>query len=259
MSGGGAEARIRRFSAGTWLVGAAVAVVVAFVTMPVLALDPVTGDVLFTDRGQYEYTPWESPEAGELEIVDGEIIGLARGGYIDLPTDPELWMIGPLSGTDEGLGVYQQLDAAASTEDDRPRYLGLLNPRRSVAVLPTTTVGRVWFGPSVRDWRATVERTSGTPVETPMTGEGPALLVYEGEALSGRFTYSGDGFFQADVILPGEVLDLVRGIDEVDERASWPAVGLVVIRIEADEGTWSLTLDEPASAPAPIPSTPSTP
>ena len=255
MSVGTAEARIRRFSAGAWLVGAAVAAVIAFATMPLVAYDPMTGGLLFDDRGEYEFSPWEDPDAGELEIVDGEIVGLGRGGYIDLPLDPELWVIGPLSGSDDGIGVYHQIDADASPEDDTPAYVGMLSSRRSAAVMPGTTAGRVWFGPGLQDWRAPVERTAGTPLAGPMTGEGSALLVYEGEALSGRFTYSGRGFFRVDVVLPGEALNLVRGVDDVDERASWPPADRVVIRIEADPGAWSVTLDEPA----PLPSTPSPP
>ena len=253
MSGGAADARIRRFSAGVWLAGASVGVVVSLVTLPVLAVDPGTGQLYLEDPTRYEVSPWDDPQAGELEIVDGEIIGAARGGYIDLPADPEMWEIGPLTGTDEPFAVYQQLDVATSPDRTRPTYVRLLDTDRSITVLTDTTAGRLWFAPSLREWRAAITPRPGTPVASPMTGEGSAILIYEGEALSGRFTYSGDGFFQADAVLPGAVLDLVSGIDEVDARFSWPRPGRVAFLIEADEGTWSLTLDEPASVP---PSTP---
>ncbi len=50
-----ADARIRRFSTVTWLAGSAVAVVLAFVLVPFVGVNPRTGDLVLTDPNRYEY------------------------------------------------------------------------------------------------------------------------------------------------------------------------------------------------------------
>lgn len=242
-----ADARIRRFSAFTWLTGSAVAVVVAFVTMPFLGINPNTGGLVFENPDDYR-SPWDVPDVGELEIVDGEIVGAARGGYIDVPAGPDLWSISALSGTEDGVMVYQQVDADVPVSEERPEYLRALRLGDSVEVLPGARAGRLWFGAVLDDWTARVERVPATPIDGGIhSGKGSALLSYDGDALSGRFTYSGDGFFRVDAVLPGMFVDLTRGIETVDERASWPPGDRVAFRIDADDGSWTVTLDEPAS------------
>lgn len=247
-----ADARLRRFSAITWLVGSGVAAVLAFTLVPTLAINPMTGEILFNNPNDYEYRPWEDPDAEELEIVGGEIAGTGDTGYLDLPSTDELILLGPLTeGAEDYTNVYHQLDTAVAIVDERPEYIGLLSETRDQVIFPAASEGRLWFSPRLGDWRASVSRETATPIEgTTASGTGPALLLYDGDALSARFTFEGEGFFSADAISPGSTLDLVRGVDAVDERASWPATDRVVIRIDVDEGigSWSLTLDEPAAS-----------
>ncbi|WP_405374677.1 MULTISPECIES: hypothetical protein [unclassified Microbacterium] len=255
-----ADTRIRRFSAITWLAGSAAAIVVAFVTMPFIAVNPATGGLLFDDPNAFETRPWEDPDLGELPIRDGEIVGSADGGYIDLPPGDALWSIGSPSGLGEGqyVAVYQQVDSSARIEDDRPAYLTNLRNGRGAVAMPATTEGRLWFSPQLTDWRAPLTLQPATPIETPtITGEGRSLLLYEGDALSARVTFEGEGFLTVDALQPGLYEDVVSGVDRIDERASWSPGDRVVFRIEADEGSgpWTITLDEPASPP----STPPTP
>lgn len=246
-----ADARIRRFSTVTWLTGSAVAVVLAFVLLPVVAINPRTGDLVLTDPNRYENRPWDDPDAQEVRLEGDELIGSAASGFLDLPAGDDVWVVGPLTeGTDDYLNIYQQPDATVGLDDDRPDYLGLVSESRKVTVVSNRTDGRMWFAPRLTDWRATVSRETPTPIESgTATGEGPALLSYDGDALSARFVFEGDGFFTVDAAFPGDVIDLVRAVDGVDIRESWPAEGRVIFRVDADEGAgrWTITLDEPAS------------
>ncbi|GAB2693646.1 hypothetical protein BKA24_000182 [Microbacterium marinum] len=248
-----ADARIRRFSAITWLTGSVAAIVVALLTMPFLGVNPDTGGLIFTDPNRYELRPWENPDIGELEIVDDEIVGTADGGWIDLPAGDALWVIGPVTeGGENYTNVYQQLDAGVSVTVERPEYIGLISDGRDQVIFPGRTGGRLWFAPRLTDWKATVTLEEPTPFGGPtVSGEGPALLVYDGEALSGRFTFTGDGFFTVDAIVPGAVTELVEGVDDVDQRASWVTSDTVVLRVDVDDGagSWTITLDQPASTP----------
>ncbi|MEW1835045.1 hypothetical protein [Microbacterium sp. NPDC079995] len=246
-----ADARIRRFSTVTWLAGSAVAVVLAFVLLPVVGINPRTGDLVFTDPNRYENEPWDDPDAQEVRLQGDELIGTAASGFLDLPAGDDVWVVGPLTeGADDYLSIYQQPDATVGLDDDRPDYLGLVSGSRKVTVVSAGTDGRMWFAPRLTDWRATVSRETPTPIEDgTATGEGPALLSYDGDALSARFVFDGDGFFTVDAAFPGEAIDLVRAVDGVDIRESWPAEGRVIFRVDADEGAgrWTITLDEPAS------------
>ncbi|MFI8633115.1 hypothetical protein ACIGEP_11020 [Microbacterium sp. NPDC077663] len=246
-----ADARIRRFSTVTWLAGTGVAVVLAFILVPVIGINPRTGDLVLTDPNRYEYEPWDDPAAQEARSADDELSGTAASSFVELPAGDDVWVIGPLTeGADDYLNVYQQVDIAAGLDDERPQYLGLVSQSRKVTVVSSQAGGRLWFAPRLTDWTATVSRETPTPIEGgTATGEGPALLSYEGDALSARFVFEGDGFFTVDAAFPGEVIDLVRGVDGVDIRESWPAQGRVIFRVDADEsaGRWTITLDEPAS------------
>ncbi|MDT3316100.1 hypothetical protein Q9S71_04615 [Microbacterium sp. KSW4-11] len=246
-----ADARIRRFSTITWLAGSAVAVVLAFVLVPFVGVNPRTGDLVLTDPNRYEYEPWDDPDAQEARLEGDELSGTAASGFIELPPGDDVWVVGPLtSGTDDYLNVYQQVDAAVGLDDERPDYIGLVSESRKIAVVSAATGGRLWFAPRLTDWTASVSRETPTPIEGgSATGDGPALLSYDGDALSARFAFEGDGFFTVDAAFPGEVIDLVKGVDDVDTRASWPAQGRVILRVDTDEGAgrWTITLDEPAS------------
>lgn len=246
-----ADARIRRFSTVTWLAGSAVAVVLAFVLVPFIGINPATGDLLLTDPNEYEFEPWDDPDAEEVRIDGDALVGTASSGYLDIPAGGDVWVVGPLTrGGDDSLNIHQQVDATVSVSDERPDYLGLVNGDRSAVVVSGPTDGRLWFAPRLTDWAARVQRETPRPVDgATVSGEGPALLAYDGPALSARFAFEGEGFFTVDAIFPGEALDLVEGVDEVDVRQSWPASGRVVFRVEADEGSgeWTITLDEPAS------------
>ncbi|MDJ1114015.1 hypothetical protein [Microbacterium dauci] len=246
-----ADARIRRFSVFTWLGGTAAAVVVAVMTMPFLAINPETGGLLFQDPNEHEYRPWTDPGAAEVVVEDGRIVGSADTGFLDLPSGDEVWVLGPLTGgQDDNTAVYQQLDRSVGVAEDRPEFLGLLTGTRELVVFPGATDGRLWFSPRLTDWTAPVQLETPTPIEAAtVSGEGDALLSYRGDALSGRFVFDGDGFFTVDAITPGVITDLVEGVDEVDARASWGAGEVVVFRVNADDGPWTITLDEPASAP----------
>ncbi|THE08483.1 hypothetical protein [Microbacterium oleivorans] len=246
-----ADARIRRFSTITWLGGSAVAVVLAFVIFPFVGINPATGELLLHNPNDYEYRPWTDPDAQEVRVEGGEVIGTAASGYLDLSAGDDVWVVGPLRGGEErSVGVYHQRDTRSTEGDARPAYLGSISGRSSEVLVAGETDGRVWFAPRLNGWRADLTRETPISIEDGVaTGEGSALLSYTGDALSARFTFEGEGFFIVDALFPGEVARLVRIVDSVDVRQSWPAKGRVIFRVEADEGSgpWKITLDEPAT------------
>ncbi|WP_065572321.1 hypothetical protein [Microbacterium oleivorans] len=247
-----ADARIRRFSTITFLAGSVVAIVLAFMVVPFVGINPATGDLLLTNPNEYENRPWADPGAQEVRVDGDTLIGTAGTGYLDLPAGDDVWVIGPLTqGQRNYLHVHQQTDVDVNTTEDRPTYIGLVTGSRSLTFVAGDHASRLWFAPRLTDWRATVSRKTPTPVEgRTVSGEGPALLVYDGEALSGRFVYQGDGFFGVEALYPGEAAtDVAQGFDDVDTRSSWPPSDRVVFRVDSDDGsgTWTIRLDEPAS------------
>jgi len=256
--------RIRLFSAVTWAVGAVVIAVLAFLTFPSMAINPRTGELLVgrdADEADYDY-PWNTAGARELEIVDGEVHGTRAGGYLRLPGGSSLLTLTPAPGTDDDdwVRIYQQqgtgLDPEAS-DWEWPGYLGALYPDTDVVVLPADEDGLLWFSESLGDWTATVSYPEATPMGESASGKGNALLLYEGEALSGRFQHTGTGIFLVGAVRVGDWNSLVNEVDEVDERASWDPSDRIVFQVEADtgDGSWTITLDTPAgTAPDPSPS-----
>jgi hypothetical protein len=251
----GAE-RIRRFSIGTWIVGVIAISVIATVVMPQIMVDPDTGQVYVDDEtpGDLEY-PWLDDGVQELAIVDGQIQGTREGGYIRLEGGADMMMI---SAGEEDVDaadwvrVYQQLNTVMDVESDEwptPGFLGSLYPDTEVVVLPGKEDGLLWFSPTVADWTATVTIADVIPMGESYSGEGNAVLLYDGDALSGRFQHSGTGLFSVSAVTVGDWQLLVNETDEVDMRTSWPPTDRVVFQVEADtgDGTWSITLDTPAT------------
>ncbi|MFD4957973.1 hypothetical protein [Microbacterium sp. NPDC058389] len=256
--------RIRLFSAVTWAVGTVVVVALAFLTFPSMAINPRTGELLVGGEGgadDYAY-PWNTADPAELEIVDGVVHGTRAGGYLRLPGGSPLVTFTAAGATDDDwVGVYQQRGTGLDPQADDwewPGYLGALYPDTDVVVLPGTEDGLLWFGESPGDWSATVAYPEATPMTGTASGTGNALLLYEGESLSGRFQHTGTGIFLVGAVTVGDWNSLVNDVDEVDERASWDQSDRVVFQVVADtgDGSWTITLDTPAGTepdPAPTP------
>ena len=107
-------------------------------------------------------------------------------------------------------------------------------------VLPGADDGLLWFAPSLTDWTAEVSTPEVLPMGETASGEGNAVLMYEGDALSGRFRHTGSGLFMIAVVTVGGWDLLVNEFDEVDVRASWEPTDRVVFQVEADTGDGSM-------------------
>ncbi|WP_203580904.1 hypothetical protein [Microbacterium hibisci] len=253
----GAE-RIRRFSMVTWLVGTVVVAIIAFLVLPQVAINPVTGDVYVDEVPGDNDWPWLADDPQEYEVVDGVLHGTAEGGFVRLDADSDLLMFtDPDSqGGDDWVPVYQQNGVEFDVESDAwdsPGYLGSLYPDGDVLVLPGDEDGLLWFGATLTDWTAGVTKPEVVPMGETATGQGNAVLMYEGDALSGRFQHTGSGLFLVAAVTVGGWDSLVNEFDEVDVRASWEPTDRVVFQVDADtgDGTWTITLDTPAGDPAP--------
>lgn len=253
----GAE-RIRRFSFVTWIVGTIVIAAIAFAVLPQVAVNPETGDVFVGEPGEEGYQPWLADDPQEYEIVDGVINGTAEGGFLRIGAGSDLLMLENREGAGEAdwVRIHQQQGVEFDVDSEAwqyPGYLGSLYPDSEVLVLPGTEDGLLWFSPTPTDWTAHVSMPALVSMGDTASGQGNAVLVYEGESLSGRFQHTGSGLFMVAVVTVGGWDLLVNEFDEVDVRASWEPTDRVVFQVDADtgDGSWTIALDTPAGDPAP--------
>lgn len=254
--------RIRAFSAGAWLIGTVAVAIVAWVSFPVIMVDPDTGDV-YVDQPNAGYAAdyaFAQDDPQELEIVDGVIQGTTEGGYIRLAAGSDLLLLTPDEDDEavfeDGVPVHQQLDTAiADDPDDRewPEFLGSLWPENPMLVMPGATDGLLWFGEARGEWTAEISTSETVTMGEHAEGAGNAVLLYEGDALSGRFQHFGTGLFIVEAVTVGDAENLFAEYDEVDLRASWAPTDRVAFLIQADtgDGTWAITMDTPAADPTP--------
>lgn len=258
--------RIRRFSIAVWVLGTVVVAVIALVVLPQIAVNPQTGDVYVGTDPDDDYWPWLEEDPQEYEIVDGVLEGTAEGGYLRLDADSEMLMLSNTEGVGEAdwVRLYQQQGTGFDVEAEpwlSPDYIGSLYAGAEILVLPGDEDGLLWFGASLTDWTATVTNPEVVPMGETATGQGNAVLMYEGEALSGRFRHTGTGLFLVAAVTVGDWQSLVNDVDDVDVRASWPPSDRVVFQIESDtgDGTWSIELDTPAGSTPPASTPAATP
>lgn len=261
---------IRRFSFVTWIFGTIAIAVISFLVLPQVSVNTDTGDVYVGDPDDAPDWPWLVDDPQEYEVVDGVLHGTREGGFLRLPANSDMLMITGAEGADEPdfVGVSQQLNDELDVESDdwlSPGFMGSLYADGDVLVLPGTADGLLWFDASLADWTATVTVVEPTPMHGTAEGTGNAVLLYEGEALSGRFRHTGSGLFIVSAVTVGDWNLLLNETDEVDLRVSWPSTDRVVFQIEADtgDGSWSIVLDTPAgettAEPTPAPTTAPTP
>lgn len=251
-------APIRRFSLVTWIIGTIVIAAIAFAVLPQIAVNARTGDVYVGAPEENDYAPWLAEDPHEYEIVDGVIHGTRAGGFLRIDGGSGMLRLENAEGAGEAdwVRVYQQQGVEFEVESEQweyPGFVGSLYPDADVLVLPGAEDGLVWFSGSLTDWTAQVSTPEVQPMGATATGDGNAVLMYEGEALSGRFQHTGSGLFTVAAVTVGGWDLLVNDFDEVDIRASWAPTDRVVFQVEADtgDGTWTITLDTPAGDPAP--------
>lgn len=268
-----ALARIRSFSAITWTVGSLVVMIVAFLTVPAVFTNPRTGEVIVGGvGGDVDDRPWLVRDAQEYTVVDGVLHGTRQGGYLRLPGGSNLVMITSRGDINvaNGVAIYQQVGTQRDTNADHweyPGYLGSMYGGNSqTLVMPADRDGLLWFSASQSDWTADVTVPETKPMGQTASGSGDAVLIYDGDALSGRFQHFGSGLMLVSLVGVAEWDSLVSDFDDVDVRASWKPSDRIAFFVEAGtgRGTWTITLDTPASgAPpsgtAPPASTPSSP
>lgn len=213
--------------------------------------------------------PWQQAYPQEYRIENGVLHGTRQGGYVRLPAGADLMMLTP-HGADVAGGrrvdVYQQDGVQFDVNADDwpyPGYLGSLSTYSDVLVMPGSHDGILWFGASEADWTADVSTPETRPLTSSLSGSGNAVVVYDGPALSGRFQHTGSGIFLVASVTVGDWDSLVNEVNDVDVRASWKPGGRIAFFVEADTGTgsWTITLDTPATDPpasdAPAPPPPS--
>ena len=252
-----ALARIRSFSMVTWTVGTIVVMILAFVTIPPILSDPRTGALLVGAGGdRYDIErPWLAAHPQEYTIEDGVVHGTRAGGFLRLPGGSAVLMLTPRQDVDDGPAVHQQVGVQLDTDADDwayPGYIGSLwGPSSPVLVMPADVDGLLWFSPSMTDWTIAVSEPEAQPMGESATGSGNAVLIYDGAALSGRFQHTGSGLLQVALVGVGEWESIVNDFDEVDLRASWDPSDRIAFFVESDTGagTWTITLDSPASDP----------
>lgn len=268
-SSGLAEKRLRRFSRSLWIVGVAVTAVIGVALMPIIAYDDYAG-LRVIERGSnifeggLEERAWETEDPTELFVRDGVLTGGDTGGYLTIAPDSKPLRLslphGAVTQGDEDfrLTVHQGITDFFEPQANGEHETGIVRIGTfdgwtdELYVVPAAVTTQVWFserfGPAVRgQWELNVEELEVTPLSSEVSGSGNALLLYDGDALSAKFTHSGTGIFSAQVLVAGERDERpIVGVDDFVSRASWARPGPVLFIIEADtgNGTWTATVSD---------------
>ena len=239
--------RIRVLTALAWVAGALVAVFTAWGALDDLGVLEGAPIELFQPDDPDAY-PWERAEPRELAIADDGAIDVpAGGGVIHLPADPE----GRIQQLVAGDGFDGWIDVSLtppgeSPENDEyfwPDSVGYMSSAGDqVFLLPRAEAAEleVWIEAD-GDAVLRLGPVDSRSLTAAASGEGDALLLYEGDHLSARVVHRGDGIFFVDTFTPAGDGPSVTESGSIDQRFSWDE-GPILIRIETD-GAWTIEID----------------
>jgi hypothetical protein len=269
-----ARRSIARFQGGAWTIGAIVMAVIAFGTFARLEWNADTGTLRDTaDGNAYGDYPWEDETLPEVEITDG-------GGYEyysgtgnavirveDVTTEP--LQVTQVSDVYVDLHMTESGDIDPETllpEAEWPLDVGSPQPELPVVIFPYEGTLELWVE-SDDPWTLQIEELDAEEITDVVSGQGNALLVYRGSAVSALFEFAGDGIFFVTAYTREEGQEsIIIESDPLKERHSWSPSDIVVLSIEsdADRGAWVVDIDDyededEESTPAPAPTSPASP
>ncbi|WP_203137877.1 hypothetical protein [Microbacterium sp. JZ31] len=135
-----------------------------------------------------------------------------------------------------------------------PDDVGFLASESDVAMLfPGARDLEVWFESDAQE-TLRISPVEATTFTSAASGEGDAVLLYEGEHISARAVHRGDGDFYVDTFTPTASESPIIDFGRIDQRFSWEEGGPLVIRIESSDGPWTIEIEGESGAPVDVPS-----
>lgn len=257
-----ARRRINRFSAWVWAVGAVILFVNALIIYDGVGVEEVeVGDGGRTAVGDDAY-PWDLADPPLFE-ADGTTYSGAGNGLISIPLedhDEAPYLLTMLSEGYVSFSITEAEDLDLPDDDQFfPNNIGSVFGRDdTIHIVPNDADLELWVQ-SDDPWEFTLAQADVEEITDGfISGQGPALLAYRGDAVSAQFVHTGDGTFTVTVQLPGTWGDTpIIAFDEVNERLSWDPTDDVYFAIDADDetGAWSVDIDELAKDARPSSST----
>ena len=235
-----------------WIIGSIVLVIVGATSAYAFVVNPYVGGGGLLGGGGY---PWEADqplvatEASDVWSADAS--GVIRIPAAEFTEAHEVTVVGgsevELYRTDPSLGL--------PTDDYfYPVYIGYVSAEGTRIIVPSVDDLELWVG-AEGAWQLRLEPLEATVMgDGGASGTGTEYLVYTGDAVSGTFTYVGDGIFFVSIYTAytDDIPIITTG--DWSERLSWAPGNYVVFFIEANvgDGAWAIDIDELAR-PSPTP------
>jgi hypothetical protein len=252
--------------------------VIAFATFARLEWNADTGTLRDTaDGNAYGDYPWFDETLPEVELTDGGDYEYYSGtGNAVIRVDDVT--AEPLQVTQVS-DVYVDLSMTESgdidpetilTDAEWPLDVGSPQPELPVVIFPYEGTLELWVE-SDDPWTLQIEELDAEEITDVVSGQGNALLVYRGSAVSALFEFRGEGIFFVTAYTREEGQEsIIIESDPLKERHSWSPSDIVVLSIEsdADRGAWVVDIDDYAneestststSTPTPTPTPTSSP
>jgi hypothetical protein len=244
---------IARFQAVAWTVGGIVMTIIAFATFARLEWDADTGRLRDTaDGSSYGDYPWNDENLPEVELTDGggyeyySGVGNAVIRVEGVTTEP--LQISQVSDVYVDLSMTESGDIDPETmlgDDEWPIDVGSPQPDIPTVVFPYAGTLELWVEAD-DPWTLQIDELEAEEITDVVSGQGNALLVYRGTAVSALFEFAGEGiFFVTAYTREVGQESLIIESDPLKERHSWSPSDIVVLSIEsdADRGAWVVDID----------------
>ena len=248
-----ANVRIAGFSAIVWIVGIVLVVVLGATSLP----DDVAGET----AEDFRYEPWRNPDPPVAEDEGDGIHSGDDGAVIRLqgldPQQPvvieelddttvfEVHITGP-SGRIDVEGPY----------GEPPSFGTWVYGLGQLHAVVHSSEAELWVdAPSDERWRIRVSQPELPAAAGTVSGFGPRVLRYTGDATTARLSARGEGRLTVTVTTETGSDELVWEEGRFDRSIAWPDADVVLFVVDGwEEKGWSIAFEEPATPPAtPVP------
>ncbi len=203
-------------------------------------------------------SPWEFADPPELAIAeDGTLAVPAGGGVLHIERDAATPVLQVAAAADPADWI--DISITPADQDPRDEYfypddVGYIASESDVAMLfPGERDLEVWFESDAQE-TLRISPVEATTFTSAASGEGDAVLLYEGDHISARAVHRGDGVFYVDTFTPASSDSPIIDSGRIDQRFSWDEGGPLVIRVQSTDGPWTIEIEGESGAPVSVPS-----